>query len=169
MPILAFITSPLGKLAGVLLAIMAIYFAGMHKGAENVRADDLQKLKVAQERIVNIEARAARISSRAEKAHATDVAQIHNVTRTVIQRIPAHVAPSDPHFYPLPAYFVQLHNASLGLPDVSASPGKPDAEASGLGAADALPVIVSNYGICRETAAQLEGLQGWIRAQAANR
>jgi len=166
--LLSFFTSKAG------LALIAVTLVAAMIGVQTARLNhaksELSDLKASDKAASDhahlLEANASKISETASVHNQAVQTGIRTVTRTIIKWIPAHVAPTDPNFYPWPTWSVRAYNASLGLPD---APGGPDDSSSGLGAADAAPVFVANNGACREDQARLAGLQGWVRAQAANR
>lgn len=88
---------------------------------------------------------------------------IHDTTATLRQEIPRYVTPAADRRYLLPDGFVWLHDAAAAGVPVADRAGDPDASTEGVAASQAATVIVSNYGVCRETAEQLSTLQRWVR------
>lgn len=153
-------------IGGAALALMLVaggaYFYGRGDGRDLCQAEhSLAALKQAEEarRIENDAAKRVR-DAEAKAAKAT--AQIRIVTQTIIRKVPIHVTPEIDRRYPWPIGAQRVHDAAaLGIA-VSAVPlpaGKSDADPSDIKPSEALGVIASNYGSCRETREQLIGLQ----------
>lgn len=92
--------------------------------------------------------------------------RIRTVTRTLIERVPAHVTPATDAGFPVPWGFVRLHDAAAAGDDLSAAaadPGRPDGAPSDVKASEAAAAVVANYGSCRADQARLAELQAWGR------
>jgi hypothetical protein len=87
-------------------------------------------------------------------------------TREVIRYVPQILNGDIVDRYPLPDGFVRVHDAAVSS-EIPAAARESDGTPSGIGADQALSVIVGNVGQCYEWRAQLVGLQDWIRDQNA--
>jgi len=84
---------------------------------------------------------------------------------TLIKEIPVYVTPIADAACVVPAGFVRVHDAAAeGIP-LDGTAGDPDASASDIALSAIAEVTAANYGICHETAAQVIGLQDYIRGQ----
>lgn len=86
--------------------------------------------------------------------------RIRTITKTLIEKVPVYVKADA---CALPPGFRLLHDAAAANVEVPDATGLVDA--APVPAADAASTIVSNYGIARSNAAQLVGLQEWVKAQ----
>jgi hypothetical protein len=148
----------LGLVLLMALAAFGIHSAGAH--AEQQR-QQIKQLQAENTRL------AADLTTARSQAAATEAvlsarveskARIQTVTKEIIREVPVLVPAGTP---PLPGGWRVLHDAAAtGTPP--APPGGPD-EAP-VPAAEAAETVVENYGVCRDTADQLEKLQQWVRS-----
>lgn len=157
------------QLAALLLALSAFLFWSHHEYARGVKAQqakDAHALIVAQARADKasraLAQKSAQVGAEAKQAQV----RILTRTKTLIERIPHEVpVAADPG---LPAGFLRLYNASLGLPEgpgPSTGADKPD---PGLPAADALRTVVPNNAACllwEDRAERLSALYEAVRAK----
>lgn len=150
-------------IAAVLLVvgIQTARLAHAKSDLTSLRAAD----KAAADHAKLVAASAAKISDTAAVETKAAQVRIVNRTQTLIKWIPAHVAPTDAHFYPWPRWSLSAYDASLGLSD---TPAGTDDSPSEVGANDAAKVFVANNGACVSDQDRLRRLQGWITDQVAN-
>ncbi|XDY83705.1 hypothetical protein AB8E26_06555 [Stenotrophomonas rhizophila] len=84
---------------------------------------------------------------------------------TVIKEIPVYVTPTADAACAIPAGFVRVHNAAAEDTPLGGAAGDADAAPSGVALSAVAEVTAANYGTCHELAAQVEGLQDYIRGQ----
>jgi hypothetical protein len=147
----------LGLVLLMALAAWGIHSSGVHAEQQRQRIAQLEKdnhqlatdLTTARSQAAATEAvLSARVESKA---------RIQTVTKEIIREVQVRVPVDAP---PLPGGWRVLHDAAAtGVPP--APPGGPD-EAP-VPAAAAAETVVENYGVCRDTADQLEKLQQWVR------
>lgn len=159
------------------LAVIAVAVFGLWGLHETRRADGLAVAKnasdaalVAAEKAAKLLASQTKIS---DKAEATQIIVQHDIqvqTRTVIQKVPVYVTPEADARCILPVGFVRLYNAAATGADPAAVPdpaGRPDGAPSGIACSEVAADLADNFGIARQNAAELTGLQDWNQAQAA--
>ncbi|MDB5447635.1 MAG: putative signal peptide protein [Phenylobacterium sp.] len=155
---------------GLKLALMvgaaAVAFAAGWKVDEwrHAAAD----VKAAVHTIKTVQAQ-GQVSTVAAAKDAEVQTSIRYVTRTLIEKVPAHVSPETDRSFPLPVGLVRVHDAAALGVDVSAVPdpaGRADDQASAVEASDLGRVLAVNYGECRADQARLSALQGWVSAEA---
>jgi cell division protein FtsL len=151
-------------LAALLIAALAVIGWQRHHAADlTSRLADAQAKQLA----AQFEASAARIDVKVITQYVDRVRVIHDTSQTLQREIPTYVTPATDRAFPLPVGFVRLHDAAAsGLSTLPAA-GLADATASDVAASQAADVIVTNYGLCHETTAQLSALQDWIRERDA--
>lgn len=84
---------------------------------------------------------------------------------TVIKEIPVYVTPTADAACTVPAGFVRIHDAAAQGTPLDGPAGDPDAAASGIALSAVAEVTAANYGTCHEYAAQVIGLQDYIRSE----
>lgn len=84
---------------------------------------------------------------------------------TVIKEIPVYVTPTADAACAVPAGFVRVHNAAAEGTPLGRAAGDSDAAPSGVALSAVAAVTAANYGTCHELAAQVAGLQEYIRGQ----
>ena len=126
-------------------------------------ADELDMAKTAA-LAADFEASAARADVVTVTHYVDRVQVVRETTATIRQEIPRYVTPAADRRYLLPDGFVWLHDAAAAGVPPGQRAGDPDAASQTVTASGALDVIVSNYGICHETAEQLTALQEWVRS-----
>ncbi len=84
---------------------------------------------------------------------------------TLIKEIPVYVTPIADAACVVPAGFVRVHDAAAEGKPLDGATGDFDAAASGVALSAVAEVAATNYGTCHETAAQVIGLQEFIRGQ----
>jgi len=151
-------------LAALLIAALAVIVWQRHRSVDLIsRLADAQAKQLA----AQFEASAARLDVKVITQYVDRVRVIHDTTQTLQREIPSYVTPATDRAFPLPWGFVRLHDAAAsGLSTLPAA-GPTDAAASDVAASTAAGVIVTNYGICHETVAQLSALQDWVRERNA--
>lgn len=142
---------------GLLLSVLALYGAfvyAKHLGKEELRADLAAQVKVVD---AKRDAIAAPIAAKQEAAQV----QIRTVTKTIIEKVPVYVKADS---CDLPGGFRLLVDAAADgvIPDPASL-----TDAAPVPADVAAESVVSNYGIARENAERLRGLQEWVSAQRA--
>lgn len=150
-----------GRWLLVLVAVSALVlgygaWAKHQQGVGYSRAQG-EYAKQAQKADAKRESVAAPIAAKQEAAQV----QIHTITKTILKEVPVYV-PSDS--CALPGGFRLLHDAAANgeIPDPARI-----ADAAPVPADVATESVVSNYGIARENAERLRGLQDWVTAQQA--
>lgn len=151
-------------LAALLIAALAVIGWQRHHSADlTSRLADAQAKQFA----AQFEASAVRLDVKVITHYVDRVRVIHDTTQTLQREIPTYVTPATDRAFPLPWGFVRLHDAAASGVSALPAAGLADATASDVAASTAASVIVSNYGRCHETAAQLSALQDWIRERDA--
>lgn len=146
-------------LAIALLFIGAVGF-GFVKGVEHDEAKQAAK-DLAQERSnAALTTKRTDVTDKVASKYVPAITQVRTITKTIIQKVPVYVKDTDP---PLPGGFRVLHDAAALGVQIPDTPSGPDA--APVPAQDATNTVIDNYGTCRETAKQLEGLQEWVREQ----
>lgn len=131
----------------------SLYISGKWRSAEAGRAAEAVKLVTRQ----------GQVTERVVTKYRDRIVEVKGETQTVEKLIPQFIPPAaDPQ---LPLGWRLLHDAGAAgsVPDPArvSNAATPDALASA-----AVKTVVENYGVCRETSAQLEALQNWVREQA---
>lgn len=153
-----------GILVALLLAALAEIAWQRHRTADlssrlaHAQADTVAAL---------FDASAARLDVKVITKYVDRVRVIHDTTQTLQREIPSYVTPATDRAFPLSRGFVRLHDAAASGLSALPAPGSTDATASDVAASTAASTIITNYGICHETAEQLSALQGWIRERDA--
>lgn len=154
-------------LVGAALALL-LSAIGIQTLRLNHAKDDLTTLRAADKAQVDAAktqaVKAAAISKDAAAQDKDVQTKIEVRTKTLIKRIPAHVPPTDAHFYVWPVWGLRAYDASLGLSD---PPSGFDDSPSQVGANDAARIYVANNGACVADQARLSALQAWVVAQQA--
>lgn len=85
--------------------------------------------------------------------------KIRTVFKTIIKEVPTYVSIND---CPMSPGFRVFHDAAANgeLPDPARIP-----DAAAVPAPDVANTVAENYQTCHQTAARLNGLQDWVRAQ----
>lgn len=156
--------------------IAAFYFHGTARYAAGVRVTNQARDEQAAIDAARID-KLARDLAAAQSAETTRIVteyvdrvrEVRVAGRTILKEVPVYVHANTPD---LPAGFRIVHDAAAtGVPPV---PGTaPGADAGADSATPAAPVpaqvaaatVADNYATCRETAAQLAGLQQWVASQ----
>jgi len=84
---------------------------------------------------------------------------------TLIKEIPVYVTPIADAACVVPAGFVRVHDAAAKGKPLDGSAGDADAASSAVALSAVAEVTAANYGTCHEAAAQVIGLQDYIRGQ----
>lgn len=122
----------------------------------------------AQARTVKLVAEQGQITKAASAQETAVQTVIRTRTITLTREVPTYVSSLSDADCTVPVGFVRLHDASAaGLPAVPESAGKPNDAPSGVKLSTVAETVVGNYGAANANAAQLEGLQAWVRAEAA--
>lgn len=166
---LAFLSSPLGKLAGYGLLVLVLVGTALGAKHEWDLGQAARKQVVAIEHVSKVQTAAVvKVDSAAAKTDAA--AQTRIVTRyvTLTKEIPAHVPPSSPC---VPWGVVRLHDAAvLGVdPSTLQAPaGQPDDACSDVSPSAFVATVTDNYRAGQQNAQQLDDLEADIagRAQA---
>lgn len=145
-------------IGGLCFGVLVMWGAGQRGQAKT-------ELKAGQSAIA-FDRKADAITQTVGARTAQQTAQIQYRTREVIRYVPQIITPEIVDHYPLPDGFVRVHDAAVRSETPAAS-GESDGAPSGIGADQALGVIVGNVGQCYEWRAQLVGLQNWITEQHA--
>ena len=142
-------------------------------------AHDAQVAERMQERVNQINAASATISSNWAQQLALSKDNLNAATRTVIQAVPVYLpaparAPGEvsPVAAPdadLPNGAVQLLDyAASGVPIPAPSPGRDLAGRSGIDLPQAVSTIAGNYGQCLQWRAEVVSWRGWYRDLAVS-
>lgn len=94
------------------------------------------------------------------------------VTRTITKEVIRYAQNPDRPVVLLDYDWVRIHNAAArgaDLSDTASTPSTPDGATGPATDADALGIVTSNYGICHDTALDLEGMQAYGRQMEAFR
>ena len=84
------------------------------------------------------------------------------ITRTLIRKVPAYVSIQADAGCVVPDGLRLLHDAAAaGVPPAAEPAGKSADAPSGLALAAVADTVITNYGICHETAERLKGWQDW--------
>jgi hypothetical protein len=144
---LAFLISPLGRVCGAVVAVLAI-LAGVWGLGHHSETVAVQKRDAAAKADIKThEATAATISATAQVSGAQQQERIRTVTRTLIEKVPVYVPASADAQCVVPRGFVQLHDAAAaGLPSPT---GGPDQAPSGVELSAVAETVAANYGACR--------------------
>lgn len=165
---LAFLSSPLGKLAGYGLLVLVLVATVLGAKHEWDLGQAARKQVVAIEHVSKVQTAAVvKVDSAAAKTAAA--AQTRIVTRyvTLTKEIPAHVPPSSPC---VPWGVVRLHDAAvLHLDPGSLQPpaGQPDDACSDVAPRAFVDAVVANYGTADANAEQLNALEANLAERAA--
>lgn len=146
--------------AGVVLALLAaIYAKGHHDGKSSELRAQASRLEKARKAVARKEVAATKITEKVATQLQAERVRIEYRTKTLIERIPADAPPGRPS---LPGWFVSLHDSAvLGLSEAPGSTVSPDQSASGVTDAEALKVIIPNYGVCHEALARNAAWESW--------
>lgn len=82
---------------------------------------------------------------------------------TLTKEIPVHVTAQADAACPIPAGFVRVHDAAAKGIELAGTAGDPDAAAAGVTLASVAETTADNYARCHATAAQVDGLQAYVR------
>lgn len=127
------------------------YAHGMKKYEEAKVAASLEGVRIVKGR--------DEVTTKVVMKYVPQIAKQQVVTETIIKEVPVYVPASTSD---LPGGFRVLHDAAAtgGVPDSSRIP-----DAAAVPAQDFANTFVLNYGICRDTAIRLRGMQEWVREQ----
>ena len=113
------------------------------------------------------EAEAARdlalASERVVVRYVDRVQVVRGNAQIITKEIPIHVTPTANAACTVPAGFVRLHDAAAANEPTGPSPGNPDAPAAGVALSDVAGAVADNYAACHANAAQVIGLQEYVR------
>jgi hypothetical protein len=153
-----------GILAALLIAALAVIAWQRHQTA--VLSSRLASAQV-QTMAALFDASVAKVDVKIITQYVDRVRVIHDTTQVIQREIPTYVTPATDRTFPLPVGFVRLHDAAASGVSAFPAAGPADATAATIATSVATGVIVTNYGICHETAEQLSALQNWIRERNA--
>lgn len=133
------------------------WFKGDEHGSAKLTKAQIEAMKQGEKIIV----KRGEVTTQVETEFVPVLQNAQVITRTIIKEVPVYVPTTDPD---LSGGFRVLHDAAAAgvLPDRASIP-----HAAPVPAQDAASTVTENYGICRENAIRLEGLQKWVRAQGA--
>lgn len=145
--------------AGVAVVVVLSAMIGMYAYAKHVgyaAAAERYKIQAAEE-----DARRTAVAAPIAEKQVVIQTQIKTVTKTIIKEVPVYVKATD---CPSTGGFRLLHDAAADgvVPDPARITDAAPATAS-----DVADTIAKNYGTYHEVAAELVGLQDWVRAQKA--
>lgn len=165
--LLAFIGSPLGKIAGycVLALVLLATLAGVKHEWDLGQAARQQVHQIA---AISHKAGIAvtAVDLKAGRADTTEQTRIVTRTRTLLQKVNVYVPVSTPC---VPWGVVRLHDAAvLGVDPgtLQAPPGAADDACSPFTAAQLMAAVVANYGAADQNAQQLNDLETNLRDRA---
>lgn len=110
------------------------------------------------------EARLARENERVVIQYVDRVQTVYLKRQTITKEIPAHVTPKADAACVVPAGFVRIHDAAAANTAPQPTAGDPDAPAPGLALSAVAGTIADNYTAYHALAAQLTGLQDYVRS-----
>lgn len=152
---------------GVVLAFLAFGTAGYFKGRHDNEAAHIAAALEAEKKVVkDVVASNAITEAVAEKTEAK-VAQVREVTRTIVKWRTEYVTKKDDAACTIPVGFVLVHDAAARGETLSDPAGKLDDRPSDVALSDATDVIAENYGTYKELATKYIGLRDWVREQQA--
>ena len=150
----------LAAIAAALAAVWFVYHRGeLHERGkwEAVRAaNNLYAAQVGQRR--------AEATTTVLTRYIDRVRTVRGKSETITKEVPIYVNQNDDHRCIINNGFVRLHNAAAANELPSSTSGTNEAPAS-VALSTVAETVAENYGTCHETAAQLEALQEWVRAQ----
>lgn len=165
---LAFLASPLGKLAGwalIGLVALAVVF-GVKAEWDHGQAAIKQVASIRSTSAVQVKA-VAKVDHAAAKTDTAAQVKIVTRTRTLLKKVNVYVPVSDPC---VPWGVVRVHDASvLGVDPSSLQlpAGATDATCSDVSPSAFVATVVTNYGAAEQNAQQLNDLEANLRARAA--
>jgi hypothetical protein len=140
--------------------MMAMVLSGFFFGSAHVQAQwDADNL-VHTEAIDRSRQAQAVETVRVVTEYVDRVAEVREVTRTIIKKVPVYV----PHDAPcaVPVGFVSVHNAAASRVSIPEPTKTSDAAVSSIDLTTVAETIVENYGRCHNNTEQLKALQEWI-------
>jgi len=162
---LSLIPLPYRLLALALLAVACAGF-GWVKGASHVQ----EKWSAANDdqaaRVVTIQAKQAAATIQVVTEYVDRVQIVRQRGADIIKEVPIYVTKESDAGCVIPRGFVRLHDAAADG-GILGAPGDTDAAPAGIALSTVAGTVTRNYQRCYENAAELTGLQQWVRAQIA--
>lgn len=158
------LTSILYKALAAVALCAALFGLGVAAGRHQV-TEDWEAAKAKQQaRVEAVKTAQAVATVEVVTKYVDRVKVVRERGVTITKEVPVYVTKEADAHCTVPAGFVSLHDAAArgGVPE---PPGGSDAAPSGIALSAVAGTVADNYGRCHEVAAQLEGLQGWVRAQ----
>lgn len=168
MPLLAFLASPLGKLAGYAAAALVLLGTVLWVKHEWDAGQHAIQIVHQAQRVVVAQQAALKKTDRAA-AHTEQVARVRLVYRyrTLVKEIPIHVPTSVPC---IPWGVVRLHDAAVLGVDPASLPtpaGEPDDACSDVSPRSFVTTVIANYEAAEQNAQQLNALEADLAAREA--
>lgn len=141
------------------LAVGGMCFGyGYHRGIRNLWEYQAEQARAAIPVIVKQGAVTERVVTKYRDRIVKVKGETQFITKEIVRYVPASADPV------LPAGWLLLHDAAA-TSTIPAAPEGVDVAAPAIAASQALKGVVSNYGACHATEAQLLELQAWVREQ----
>lgn len=157
-----------GGAATILMAFLLASTTLQNMGLKHQLASYAKAEQKAVGAVQTVVAKRAVASDQIETKAVQAVEKVRTNTIYLTKEIHDAIPPAVDNRCVVPVGFVRLHDASAaGLSSVPDPAGLSDESASGVPISAVAETVVANYGIGRENAAELTGLQDWIRAMQA--
>jgi len=154
------------RLLGVLAFIAAVFVSGLITGREQVQdkwdaAIQKQAVQVAAVKVQQAEATVQVVTKYIDR-----VQIVRQKGADIIKEVPVYVTKEADSGCVVPRGFARLHDAAAAG-SLAGPAGITDAAPAGIALSSVAAAVADNYERCHENAAELTGLQEWVRAQQA--
>lgn len=152
------------KTATKIICIMVALFGLYTEGGISEKAKWEQRVAEQNAKIAQLMTESEKVTTKEVIKYVDRIKVVKEKGDVIIKEVPIYITKEADANCTITNGFVLLHNAAAEM-SVPPTAGDFDAPAADVTLSGVGKVVAQNYGICHETATQLEALQNWVREQ----